>query len=129
MENLKIEIEKIAENTLEHYLNSITRKRYIEDVEEIIQACQNSEPTKPDFLLIKSLASVYSQNTRGVSTAEEIKLIKDRLELPRRTILSLRNLRNTVVMMSTFFGDNASDKISAITYIIDTELFNKGAEV
>lgn len=129
MENLKIEIEKIAENTLEHYLNSITRKRYVEDVEEIIQACQNSEPTKPDFLLIKSLASVYSPNTRGVSTAEEIKLIKDRLELPRRTILSLRNLRNTVVMMSTFFGDNASDKISAITYIIDTELFNKGAEV
>lgn len=36
MELLKKKIEAIAENTLEHYLNSITRKRYIENVEEIM---------------------------------------------------------------------------------------------
>lgn len=129
MKFLQEKINQIAENTLDHYLNSITRKRYVEDVEKIIQVCKDAEPSAPDFVLINRLAAVYQPSHRGIISALEIEQVKGCLEIERRTVLSLRNLRNAVVMMMNSFGDEAMDKISGITCVIDSELLDRGEEI
>lgn len=128
MGNLITKIQNICENTLTRYRSSIPQKRYIEDVALIKEALLNIEPTQTDFILIRKLLEVYSPANRGFSTNEEIELIKSCLQLDRRTILQLRNLRNTVVMMLDDSVE-AYDKMSAIVGVIDCQIFDCGGEV
>ena len=78
--------------------------------------------------------------TIGIANIKEIYHINEVLELDGRDITSLRNLRDTVVMM--WMIDDAympiddanlrmkkNDRMSAITGIIDTKIFNLGGEV
>lgn len=128
MGNLITQIQNICENTLSRYRSSIPQKRYVEDVNLIKEALLNIEPTQTDFVLIRKLLEVYSPANRGFSTNEEIALIKSCLQLDCRTILQLRNLRNTVVMMLDDSLD-AYDKMSAIVGVIDCQIFSCGGEV
>jgi len=96
--------------------------------------------TKPDFNLIRDLQEVYTPKTRGIVSQTEIQLIKEKLELEQRTVIELRNVRNTVVMIYGRRADSFQDKdpskmmelmdaMSAITAVIDEVLFNRGEEV
>lgn len=122
-------LDEIENNTLEHYRNSITRNRYVEDIAKIRKALEESGPSDTDFVLLKRLAEVYHPATRGFVSGPEAELIRNYLEIDYRTVLQLRNLRNTVVMMlGPIFQENF-DKVSAITHIIDMELLDRGEEI
>lgn len=129
MKRIDAKIVDIAESTLDHYLDSVTRKRYVEDVQKIREICGESEPTDTDFVLIQRLAAVYKPQQRGIVTGLEIQQIKGCLQIERRTVISLRNLRNAVVAMRDLFKEDISDKVSAITHVIDGELLNRGVEI
>lgn len=129
MKKIKEIINAIENNTLDYYRNSITRKRYVEDMAKIREALEKCGPSDTDFVLLKRLAEVYHPATRGFISGPEAELIRDYLEIDCRTVLQLRNLRNTVVMMlGPIFQENF-DKVSAITHVIDMELFDRGEEV
>ena len=90
---------------------------------------------KTNFEMIRDLEKEYTPEERGICTEQEVKLIKETLCIREMSVLQLRNLRDFVVL---FYGRECEDskktfvnfdKMSAITYIIDNELFNKGAEV
>ena len=87
------------------------------------------EPTDTDFVLIKRLISVFKPATWGIITLAEAEQVKECLQLDCRTVLQLRNLRNTVVMMCDERSDVDCDWISAVTHVVDMELINRGAEV
>jgi hypothetical protein len=83
-----------------------------------------------NFTMLRKLLEVYQPKERGITTAEEVQLINETLQLKDRTIIDLRNLRDFVVAhmgRSEDLGD--WDKMSAITYCIDHQLVMKGAEV
>lgn len=129
--NLVEEITKIKKETLEHYKNSISRPRYVEDINAIREMAKNAqqikEPSDTDYVLIRKLAEVYHPEHRGIVTGKEKQLIVDMLEIQVRSVRELRNLRNTVVMCGVFKDD--FDCVSAITCVIDEALFKKGAEI
>ena len=79
---------------------------------------------RTNFQMIKELLLLYNPEEEGVVSREEQKLIKETLRLAEMDILALRNLRDFVVL---FVKDH--DKMSAIVYIIDTEIFDRGGEV
>jgi len=93
--------------------------------------------TKPDYNLIQDLMKVYSPQTRGIVTDKEAQVIRDKLELNKRTVIELHNIRNTVVMM--FMDDVKSeepekmydkmDAMSAITTVIDGVMISRGESV
>ena len=122
-------LDEIENNTLEHYRNSITRNRYVEDIAKIRKALEESGPSDTDFVLLKRLAEVYRPATRGFVSGPEAELIRNYLEIDCRTVLQLRNLRNIVVMMLGPLFKDDFDKVSAITHIVDMELFDRGEEV
>ena len=92
-----------------------------------------------NFQMIRKLNEEYDNLSHdGVFISEETAaLIKKTLHLSEMTVLELRNLRDFTVAFYYRQEDNAdyqksmmiTDKISAITHMIDIELFNKGAEV
>ena len=87
---------------------------------------------KTNFQMIRELNKIYNPKEKGIVLNEEIILIKKTLHLEEMDILQLRNLRDFVVLyLSNFENDRTSltDKISAITAVIDNEIFNKGGEV
>lgn len=90
---------------------------------------------KTNFAMIRDLEKEYTPKERGICTEEELKLIEETLCIHKMNVLQLRNLRDFVVL---FYGRECEDtektlvnfdKMSAITYIIDNELFDKGEEV
>lgn len=81
---------------------------------------------KTNFELLRELLQEYKPKTRGVLYQEEIKLIKDKLQLEGATEIELRNMRDFTV--AAFFDDDC-DRVSAITTVIDTVLFDKGYRV
>ena len=87
---------------------------------------------KTNFQMIRELNKIYNPKEKGIVLNEEIILIKKTLHLEEMDILQLRNLRDFVVLyLSNFENDRISltDKISAITAVIDNEIFSKGGEV
>lgn len=122
-------IEKIENETLERYRNSISRGAYINDLAKIKQIVEESGPSDTDFVLITRLCEVYYPTQRGFISGPELELIQNYLEFDRRNILQLRNLRNAVVCFMSQIDDKDFDRISAITHAIDTELLNRGAEI
>ena len=85
---------------------------------------------KTNFQMLKELIDKYHPKQRGFVNTEEIKLIKETLHLAEMDILALRNLRDFTV---AFTGDSDTiedwDRMSAICFVIDNEIVEKGGEV
>ena len=83
-----------------------------------------------NFQMLKELNAKYNPEAEGFISEKEQRLIKETLCLAEMDVLALRNLRDFTVM---FFGKlnttESSDKMSAIVYMIDREIFTKGGEV
>lgn len=85
-----------------------------------------------NFQMLRELLEKYHPQQRGWVSIEESKLIEETLHLAEMDILALRNLRDFTV---AFIGNKENDTIenwdrmSAITYIIDTIISQKGGEV
>ena len=87
---------------------------------------------KTNFQMIRELNKKYNPQEKGFVSKEEIVLIKDMLSLEEMDILQLRNLRDFTVLYFSSFKEkeiDSLDKMSAITAVIDNEIFNKGGEV
>ena len=91
-----------------------------------------------NYQLIKKLFETFVPKNYGFLLASEVKTISKDLQLNNRDILSLRNLRDSVVMYSCILDDSNTnnkeslklmDKVSAITSVIDNKIFNLGGEV
>lgn len=90
---------------------------------------------KTDFQMLKELQDFFPE-TIGIISGEERELIEKVLEIKKRDVLSLRNLRNFVVLFYDRERDATHedmirdrDKMSAICAVIDSALFALGAEV
>ena len=85
---------------------------------------------KTNYQMLNNLLAMYDPKERGILSDDEHQLIQEMLELTDRTVIELRNLRDFVVSHMGRSNDLIDwDRMSAITYCIDTELFQKGAEV
>lgn len=91
-----------------------------------------------NFQMLRELLEKYHPKQRGWVSAEETKLIKETLHITEMDILALRNLRDfTVMFLSREAKENETtenimenwDRMSAITYVIDTEISDRGGEV
>jgi hypothetical protein len=90
-------------------------------------------------MMIRELYDVFVPEQEGIIHEGEIELIKRVLHLEGRDELSLRNLRDMVVLVYTLHQKNAGedidkaiaimDQLSAVVSVIDCCLFNIGAEV
>ena len=83
--------------------------------------------TKTDYEMILKLDEKFKPKNKGFISGEEIIQIKNGLQIKERDILSLRNLRNFVVLYySIEKKDNMEDmdKMSAIVSVIDDIIFN-----
>ena len=133
MKNLVEEITNTKQETLDRYRNSITRARYVSDINHIRELakryCARQEPSDTDYNLIRKLAGVYTPAARGILTDDERKLIQETLEIPVRNARDLINLRNTVVMCGTEVFDGNFDPVSAITHVLDEALMKLGQPV
>lgn len=97
--------------------------------------------TKPDFNQIQELHEVYAPKARGVVSSQEEQLIKDMLELEQRTVIELRNIRNTTVAFYSRLANSGKGEqnamksmlmmgaMSAVTAVIDGMLLKRGAEI
>ena len=85
---------------------------------------------KTDHMMLRELLDGYRPETRGILSEIEFKTITEALKLKERTVIGLRNLRDFTVLYMRGSDDLEDwDRMSAITHCIDTELFNRGAEV
>lgn len=85
---------------------------------------------KTNHLMLRDLLEVYHPEKRGILNANEIALIRDMLCLEEMDILALRNLRDfTVASMGNSEVMEDWDRMSAITYVIDTQIVVRGGEV
>ena len=85
---------------------------------------------KTNFLMLKDLLKIYHPTARGIVTYVEGELIRNALHLNEMDILALRNLRDFVVAHMSRYDDMENwDRMSAITYIIDTQIASIGGEV
>ena len=55
--------------------------------------------TKTDFHAIKELKEKFTPVQRGIVAADEVKMIREMLELDHRNNIELQNIRDTVVML------------------------------
>ena len=85
---------------------------------------------KTNLQMLQELLEVYHPKEPWFVNGEEARVIREKLELDERDVAGLRNARNDVI---TFFSDEARrgdwDRMSAITYIIDSVIVDKGGEV
>lgn len=87
-----------------------------------------------NFQDMKKLLSMYHPERKGFVTAGEMLLINQVLHLGRRDILDLRNLRDFTVLFLSKDSENEEawermDKMSAITAVIDHQIWELGAKV
>ena len=83
-----------------------------------------------NFQMLRELLKVYRPEERGIINWSEYKLINDTLHIGEMDILQLRNLRDfTVLYLGKSKDMEDWDRMSAITYAIDTQIFNLGGEV
>ena len=85
---------------------------------------------KTNFQMLRELLEVYHPVERGVIMSYEVETITEYLCLEKMNVLGLRNMRDFVVL---FLGKSDSmedwDRMSAITSVIDTAIWNRGEEV
>lgn len=83
-----------------------------------------------NFHMLKKLLEQYHPETRGMINWSEYKLINDTLHIGEMDILQLRNLRDfTVAHMGRSDNMEDWDRMSAITYVIDSKISGLGGEV
>ena len=85
-----------------------------------------------NFQMLRELLKTYKPKQRGFVNGNEAKLIIKTLHLKEMDVLALRNLRDFTVAFLSNTEDNTRedwDKMSAITYIIDTQIVELGGEV
>ena len=94
--------------------------------------------TKTDFHVIKELKEKFTPVQRGIVAADEVKMIREMLELDWRNNIELQNVRDMVVMLySQWSGSQRQkdnilaamqmmDAMSAITHVIDIEKSKRG---
>ena len=91
-----------------------------------------------NFQMLRELLEQYHPQERGFILDDEMELIENILHLKEMDILALRNLRDfTVLFLSREAKENETteniienlDKMSAITYVIDMKITQKGGEV
>ena len=85
---------------------------------------------KTNYLMLKELLEQYTPKEQGMTTYDEFQLIGNALCLNEMDILQLRNLRDFTV---AHLGRSESlvdwDRMSAITYVIDSCIVKLGGEV
>ena len=85
---------------------------------------------KTNFQMLRELLEVYNPEQRGFLNKYEVELIKQTLCIDDMDILQLRNLRDfTVLHLSRSEKREDWDRMSAITHIIDSKIFDLGGEV
>ena len=83
-----------------------------------------------NFLMLKELLEKYHPARRSIINLEENDLIRETLHLNEMDILQLRNLRDfTVLHLSRSENMEDWDRMSAITYCIDSKISELGGEV
>lgn len=85
-----------------------------------------------NFTMLRTLNKEFSPKRKGFIDGDEVKQIKDGLSLKEMNVLELRNLRDFVVMFYNGPAEDevsSSDKMSAITAVIDSCIHTTGNEV
>ena len=85
---------------------------------------------KTNYLMLKDLLEKYHPEQRGIINYVERELVKKTLCINEMDILQLRNLRDFTV---SYLGRSDKmedwDRMSAITYCIDSRIIELGGEV
>lgn len=85
---------------------------------------------KTNYQMLRELLEKYHPEQRGIMSRAENALIKETLHIDEMDILQLRNLRDfTVEHMSRSEKMEDWDRLSAITYAIDSRIVKLGGEV
>lgn len=85
---------------------------------------------KTNFQMLRELLNVYKPVQRCVISKYEYNLVRKFLCIEEMDILQLRNLRDfTVSYMGRSENMSDWDKMSAITYVIDSQIVKLGGEV
>ena len=85
---------------------------------------------KTNHLMLRELLGKYHPKEKGILSDGEYELVKTTLCLDEMDILALRNLRDyTVANMGRSNKIEDWDRMSAITYVIDTQIVELGGEV
>lgn len=96
---------------------------------------------RTNYQMMNELNNEYTPKQRGIVSMSEIYKINEALELDKRDVLDLRNLRDFAVyywstiinaLMEVKDTENAlaiMDKQSAILTVIDQKIANKGGEI
>ena len=96
---------------------------------------------RTDFNMICELVEEYKPAQRGIVSADEQKLIREKLMLSARSDIEVQNVRDMSVMYLNIRADNAQqngdhekcmqymDMCSAIVCVIDHEKWNRGMNV
>ncbi len=84
-----------------------------------------------NFVMVKELNKAFAPKRAGVSSADEVALIRKSLCIKEMDNLQLQNLRDFVVMFYNAIDATREDmdKMSAIVGVIDNEKFSRGMEV
>lgn len=83
-----------------------------------------------NFQMLRELLEKYHPEQQGIMNYEEKLLIQDVLHIGEMDVLQLRNLRDfTVAHMGRSEKMEDWDRMSAITYCIDSALIELGEEV
>lgn len=85
---------------------------------------------RTNFLMLKDLLDKYTPDEKGMISQYEYQTIESSLCLNEMDILQLRNLRDFTV---AYMGRSDSlvdwDRMSAITYVIDSRIVTLGGDV
>ena len=82
-----------------------------------------------NFQMLKELLEKYHPAQRGIMNYDEKLLIQDVLHIGEMDVLQLRNLRDfTVLHLGRSENMEDWDRMSAITYCIDTAIIELGGE-
>lgn len=85
---------------------------------------------KTNFLMLKELLEKYTPETKGIISNDEFELVRKTLCMDEMDILQLRNLRDFTVAHLGRSEDLVDwDRMSAIVYVIDCSIFDKGGEL
>lgn len=85
---------------------------------------------KTNFQMLRELLNVYHPVQQGIISKYEYGLVSKTLCIEEMDILQLRNLRDfTVSHMGRSEKMSDWDKMSAITYVIDSRIVELGGEV
>lgn len=88
---------------------------------------------RTNMMMIRDLWNGFNPKTFGILDESEAEQIRTELKIAGRGITDLRNLRDMAVMYHGSYGGamdfTSMDKLSAITHVIDMEIWDLGGEV